>query len=262
MKNGGSAAAGRLSILWRAPRAYAVRGRHHTPGARWFEEPSLLPSRALVEIPYDLPRPRWRGRLHQVTFFLSVPMGASLVAAAETAGARVGAIVYSISLTAMYGASAAFHRISWGPRAWTWMRRLDHSMIFLLIAGTYTAFSLLVLDGAWAASVLSVVWAGTVFGIVLKLSTSRLAWLGSTLYIVLGWLVVITGPLLVRRLSLLALLLLASGGVLYTTGAVVLLRRRPDPSPMVFGYHEVWHAMVVVASLCHYALIMLLVLDA
>lgn len=207
-------------------------------------------------------KPRWRGRLHQAAFYVSIPAGFSLVAAAGTALARFGAIMYAISLSGMYGASAAFHRVNWRPRAWKWMQRLDHSMIFLLIAGTYTPFCLLVLDGAWSVVFLAVVWSGAVLGISLKLSTSRSSVLGSVLYILLGWVGVVTLPVVVGRLSATGIGLLLAGGILYTAGALVLFRRRPDPSPAVFGYHEVWHALVIAASVCHYALITMVVLSS
>ncbi|MEX2393714.1 MAG: hemolysin III family protein, partial [Actinomycetota bacterium] len=134
------------------------------------------------------------------------------------------------------------------------------SMIFLLIAGTYTPFSLIVLDGAWSVVLLVAAWAGALGGIGVKLfGIDKMRRFGSALYIILGWLVVLAAPKFVGRLSLPIMVLIAVGGVLYTLGAIVLLRRRPDPSPTVFGYHEVWHVMVVAASLCHYAAIMLLV---
>ncbi len=209
-----------------------------------------------------LAKPRWRGRLHQAAFLVSIPAGISLVAVAGTAAARVAAAIYAFSLTGMYAASAAFHRVPWRPQVRRWMRRLDHAMIFLLIAGTYTPFALLVLDGAWAIVVLSLVWAGALFGIALKLSTSRLETLAAALYIVLGWVAVIALPVIASRLGPGTMALLLGGGLLYTLGAVVLFRRRPDPSPRVFGYHEVWHVLVVAASACHYALILILMLRA
>jgi hemolysin III len=134
-------------------------------------------------------------------------------------------------------------------------------MIFLLIAGTYTPFSLLVLDGVWAAVLLVAVWAGALFGIGVKLvGIEKMRKLGGALYIILGWLAVLAAPKFVTRLSLAVLTLIVAGGLLYTLGAIVLLRRRPDPNPAVFGYHEIWHVMVVAASLCHYVAIMLLVI--
>lgn len=167
--------------------------------------------------------------------------------------------MYAVSLSAMFGASAAFHRIQWRPAVGKWMRRLDHSMIFLLIAGTYTPFSLLVLDGAWSVVILAVVWTGALGGIALKLSTSKLSGLGSALYIILGWTALVAFPLLVSGIGLGGTVLLLAGGLLYTLGALVLRRNRPDPKPGVFGYHEAWHAMVVAASACHYGLVLSLV---
>src|SRR5918996_2130948 len=201
-----------------------------------------LPRGRLMDHAAMSPRPAWRGRLHQVAFLVSVPAGVALVAAAGTALARVGTLIYAVSLSGMYAASAAFHRIDWEPRARRWMRRLDHSMIYMLIAGTYTPFSLLVLEGSWSVVVLSVVWTGALFGIVWKLSTSRLPALGAALYIVLGWVAIVALPAIVGRLSVVQIVLLFTGGILYTAGSVILLRRRPDPNPTVFGYHEVWHS--------------------
>jgi hemolysin III len=205
--------------------------------------------------------PRFRGRLHQAAFFVAVPAGVALVIAAPTALSRAAAAIYALSLAGMYGTSALYHRMPWSPRARGWMKRLDHSMIFVLIAGTYTPFSLLVLSGAWRPVVLSVVWAGAAVGIVLKMvRIDGLKALAATLYIGLGWMVVVASPQMVRGLPAPAVALLATGGILYTIGAIVLATRRPDPSPAVFGYHEVWHAMVVGASLCHFAAVLLVVL--
>ena len=167
--------------------------------------------------------------------------------------------MYALSLSGMYGASALYHRLKWSPRALVRMKRLDHSMIFVLIAGSYTPFALLVLHGWWSSVILGLAWAGAAFGIAIKLlSMERLRVLGGAMYIVLGWLVIIAMPQLVHGMSPVGVALLFAGGALYTLGAVVLWRRWPDPSPRWFGYHEVWHTMVVTATLCHYAAIMLL----
>ena len=204
-------------------------------------------------------KPRLRGRLHQIAFFASIPQGVAVVVVAAGAMARVGATVYALSLSGMYGASALYHRLKWSPRALVRMKRLDHSMIFVLIAGSYTPFALLVLHGWWSSVILSLAWAGAAFGIAIKLlSMERLRVLGGAMYIVLGWLVIIAMPQLVHGMSPAGVALLFAGGVLYTLGAVVLWRRWPDPNPRWFGYHEVWHTMVVTATLCHYAAIMLL----
>ena len=203
--------------------------------------------------------PRLRGRLHQIAFFLSIPQGVAVMVAAAGALARVAAGVYAISLASLYGSSALYHRLRWSPTALFRMRRLDHSMIYVLIAGTYTPFALLVLHGAWSITILALAWAGAVAGITIKiLSIDRLRILGGAMYIVMGWLVIVALPQIVHGLSPTGLVLLFVGGVLYTTGAVVLWRRWPNPSPRWFGYHEVWHSMVIAASMCHYAAIMLL----
>jgi hemolysin III len=208
-----------------------------------------------------LPKPRWRGRLHQIAFIVSIPQGLALVVAAASMVSRVSAAVYALSLSGLYGVSASYHRIRWTPKALGRMRKLDHSMIFVLIAGTYTPISVIVLDGVWSIVLLAAVWAGALFGIGVKLvGIDRMRKLGGAMYIVLGWLAVLATPQFVPRLGLGVMALIVAGGLLYTLGAVVLLRRRPDPSPSVFGYHEVWHVMVVAASLCHYAAVMWLVL--
>jgi hemolysin III len=206
------------------------------------------------------PRPRMRGRLHQIAFFASLPMGGVVIAAADTAVARATGAIYALAVSGMYAASAAFHRIEWSSRAWTWMRRLDHSMIFVLIAGTYTPFSLLVLDRPWSTVLLAAVWGGAAIGVALRLVTHRLDAVRQALYLTLGWLAVLTLPFTIGRLGLLAVLLLLGGGLFYTIGAILFLRRVPRLRPEVFGYHEVWHAMVIGGSLCHYALILILVL--
>lgn len=215
-----------------------------------------------VSISFDEPRPRLRGRLHQVAFFVSVPLGGVLVVAAGTAVARISSAIYALTLTGLYAVSAAFHRVPWGPRAWAMMRRLDHSMIFLLIAGTYTPFALLVLPSPWSTTVLLFVWIGAIAGIILRLITQRMAALRNTLYLGLGWTAVFTLPVAVQRLGPVALGLLVAGGLFYTAGAIMFGLRKPDPDPAVFGYHEVWHVMVIAGSLCHYVLIVMLVLRA
>ncbi len=199
--------------------------------------------------------------MHQVAFFVSLPAGISLVAVAGSALSRSVAIVYAVALSGMYAVSATFHRVQWGPAAWKWMRRADHSMIYLLIAGTYTPFALLVLDGAWSIVLLAVVWTGAIAGIALKLSTSRWSNFGAAMYLILGWAMLIALPALPGRISWLEAGLLLAGGLLYTVGAVIFFRKKPDPNPAVFGYHEIWHAMVVAATVCHYVLILLIVLS-
>ncbi len=205
------------------------------------------------------PRPRLRGRLHQFAFVVSIPAGLALVMEARTAPARVAGAVYAISLAGLYGTSAAFHLGRWSAAVRRRMDQADHAMIYVLIAGSYTPFALLALDRAWGLTVLGVVWTVAVGGIAVVILRHRIRLVGIALYLTLGWLGVVTLPWLAVRLGIAKLSLLVVGGILYTVGAVVLGRQRPDPSPLVFGYHEVWHAFTVAAGLCHYALIWLLV---
>lgn len=201
-------------------------------------------------------RPLHRGRLHQVVFFLSIPAGLALVVLAPTPSARFGAAVYAISLTGLFGTSAAYHRLATTVRARGIMRRLDHAMIFVLIAGSYTPMCLLALQAPWRVAALALVWAGAVVGVVLKVVRLEAMRLGNALYVVLGWAVLAILPQLSQRVERDTITLLAAGGVLYTLGAVVLRHRRPDPIPHVFGYHEVWHTLVVAAAICHYFMIL------
>ncbi len=209
-----------------------------------------------------MPKPRWRGRLHQLAFFFSIPQGIVLVIAAGADWvSRVGAGVYALSLAGLYGVSASYHRLKWTPPALSRMRRLDHSMIFVLIAGTYTAVSLLALEGWWATALLIAIWIGAVVGIALKVfGLERTRKVTAGMYIGLGWVAVLAAPKFVQHVRPLVLGLIIGGGVLYTGGAIIFALRRPNPSPLVFGYHEIWHVMVVAASLCHYAAVMWLVL--
>jgi hemolysin III len=156
----------------------------------------------------------------------------------------------------MFGASALYHRVAWRPSLAPWFRRLDHSMIFVLVAGTYTPFALLVLAPALGWAVLGVVWGGALAGVVISLLwIDAPRWLTAVLYVALGWVSIVIMPQLWDRAGVLAVALLATGGVLYTVGAVVYARRRPDPAPRVFGYHEVFHALVIAAAAVHFAAI-------
>jgi hemolysin III len=202
--------------------------------------------------------PRLRGRLHRAAFWVSIPAGISVIALARTEAARTAVIVYALSLTGLYAASAAFHTVRWSPQVWAWMRRVDHSMIYLFIAGSYTPIALLVLKPPWSTTVLAVVWGGAAIGIALKLFVRGFAALAQVLYMTLGWLALFILPQLLGALSGLALGLLFGGGGLYTAGAVVFGLQRPNPRPLVFGFHEVWHAMVISGSICHYVLILMI----
>jgi hemolysin III len=201
-------------------------------------------------------KPRLRGRLHQVAFLASIPAGAALVAAAGSGRARLATGVYVVSLAAMFGTSAAFHRRRWSARAWLRMDRLDRAMIYVLIAGSYTPVILLALRPGWRVAFLALVWTTAAAGIVLVLPRTASPVLGLTrmaLYLGLGWASVLLLPQLVGTLVLGKVSLAMVGGLFYTVGVVVLIRRRPDPLPHVFGYHEVWHAFTVAAGVCQFA---------
>lgn len=204
-----------------------------------------------------------RGRIHQVAFWISLPAGVVLVLLAQGPAATAAAAVFAGSLSAVLGSSAAYHLGRWSARAHRWMKRLDHSMIFVLIAGTYTPVSVLVLDGAWEVVLLSTVWAGAAVGITLKMVRPEgLSVTSAILYMGLGWLALVALPQLLRGLSPVEAILMLAGGLLYTAGAIVFARRRPDPRPAVFGYHEIWHALMVAAATCHYAMVLLVVRPA
>ncbi|MGH9048325.1 MAG: PAQR family membrane homeostasis protein TrhA [Acidimicrobiia bacterium] len=206
------------------------------------------------------PKPRFRGKLHGLAFLVSIPAGIALVVSGHTTVAWVGATVFALSLSAVYGTSAAYHLRAWSPKAERMMKHLDHSMIFVLIAGSYTPIALLALRPTWAVSMVSIAWAGAVVGIALTVTRlDRLHRTGMVLYLVLGWLPIVAAGELVRGLSVLELGLLIGGGVIYTAGAVMLAASWPRLRPATFGHHEVWHAMVVGGGACHYALILMLV---
>ena len=204
------------------------------------------------------PKPRLRGRIHQVAFFVSIPAGVVLVLLASGPVATAVTLIYAVSLSAVFGSSAAYHRGVWSERAHRWMRRLDHSMIFVLIAGSYTPISVLVLDGTWEAVLLSLVWTGAAIGVTLKMVRPHgLSVTSAILYMGLGWLAMIAFPQLVRGMTTAEVALMISGGLLYTAGAIVFASRKPDPRPETFGYHEIWHAFMVAAATCHYAMVLL-----
>ncbi len=206
-------------------------------------------------------KPRMRGRLHEIAFFVSVPAGIGLVALADTGKARFAAIVFAVGLAGVFGASAAYHRVAWSAPALRRMKRLDHSMIFILIAGTYTPLCLLALTGVWSVVMLATVWAGAITGIVLKqVNIDGMKRLSGFLYIALGWVSIVVLPQLFRNMSVTGSVLVVAGGLLYTLGAIVFAAKRPDPNPAVFGYHEIWHAFTAGAGLCHYAAVLLLIL--
>jgi hemolysin III len=200
-------------------------------------------------------RPRMRGWLHLFAFFSSLVTGAVLVPLAAAQGARAGwsVAVYCLAICGLFGTSALYHRRRWSPRGWRWMKRADHSMIFLFIAGTYTPFALLSVSAPLGYWVLGIVWGGALAGIALKTAwPTAPRWLGVPVYIALGWVAVFVLTDILAFSGVAALVLLAAGGVLYTVGGLAYALKKPNPWPGTFGYHEVFHAMTIVAAICHY----------
>lgn len=200
-------------------------------------------------------KPRLRGVSHEWAFFASLVLGAALIVIADTPRATLAVAVYAVSLSALFGTSALYHRVEWSrPNVRMWMRRLDHSMIFFLIAGTYTPFALLVLDGPLASAILVVVWIGAIAGTVVEMIwIDHPKWVGALIYLALGWVAIVAFPELWSAMGTAGTLLVAGGGLLYTAGAVVYATQRPDPRPAVFGYHEVFHLFVIAAAVAHFS---------
>jgi hemolysin III len=209
-----------------------------------------------------LVKPRLRGVFHQWAFFVALAAGVVLVLLADGLRERLASWVYAAALAAMFGASAVYHRVDWRtPARRAWARRLDHSTIFLFIAGTYTPFAMLAFEGASAATLLAVVWAGALLGLAVNLCwIDAPKWVGAVAYLVVGWVGVIVAPQLFPSLGPAAATLVLVGGALYTSGAVIYTMRRPDPFPAVFGYHEIFHVLVVAAAAAQFVAVSLVVL--
>jgi hemolysin III len=206
-------------------------------------------------------KPRLRGLLHAAAFLVALPLGVALILVADTSRGRAAAIVFAASVVAMFGVSALYHSPSWpeGPRRW--LRRIDHAGVYGLIAGTYTAFGLLALEGNWRPVVLGIVWIGALAAIVFKFAwVDAPTWISSVIGVTLGWIGVIMAPQLLDEIGLGASLLVLAGGLLYTAGALVYAFRRPDPYPAVFGFHEVFHVLVIAAVACQYSAVAFFVL--
>lgn len=206
-------------------------------------------------------RPVWRGLLHAWTFFLVIPAGVLLIVFADRPATRAAAAVYFGTLLLVFGTSAAYHRLARSYRQRQIMQRLDHSMIYFLITGTYVPICLVALPAAWGVPLLASVGAIGLFGVVIKLGAiRRLHAVSYVFYPLMGWAAVIATPALIDHMTPLQLGLVIGGGVAYTIGFPVLLLRRPDPWPKVFGYHEVWHSFTVLAAFLHFGAVALLVL--
>lgn len=208
-------------------------------------------------------RPVLRGVSHQVAFFASLVAGIALIASAQSTRATVAAAVFGATVAGMFGASALYHRVHWRPCARGWMRRVDHAGIYLVIGGSYTPYTLIVLSGITQIVVLALVWTGVATAIAIRFAwLTAPRWLSAGLGLGLGWVCLIALPQLIERVEPDGLVLLGIGGLLYTAGAIVYGLRRPDPAPAVFGYHEVFHLLVIVAVACQYASIAFFVLPA
>jgi hemolysin III len=202
-------------------------------------------------------KPKLRGVLHEYAFYLSLLAGTLLVATAMgTIRTLVAAAVFAVSVSALLGVSALYHRINWRPTPRKWLRRLDHSMIFMLIAGTYTPFALLVLDGQLAKTLLIVVWAAAIAGSLAELLLADASkWIMAIVCVGLGWVSIVAVPDIAEQIGMVGTLMLGLGGVAYTAGAIVYAVQKPNFAPDVFGYHELFHALVVVAIVLQYSVV-------
>jgi hemolysin III len=211
----------------------------------------------------DIPdsRPRFRGVSHLLAFLGAAPVGLVLVLEAKPGVAELAATAFSTSVTAMLGVSALLHRRPWPPPQKRWLTALDHTMIYVLIAGTYTPVALLVLHAGWRVPILVGLWGGAVLGALVKLvRPGAPRWFSAGTCLLLGWVSIMVWPQIVEGVGLGGSTLLLLGGLAYTIGAFVYVLQRPDPRPSTFGYHEVFHALVVVAVTCQYVSIAFFVL--
>jgi hemolysin III len=206
-------------------------------------------------------KPRLRGLSHAVAFVIALPLGLALILEADTGRGRLSASVFAATVATMFGASALYNAPNWREAPRRWLRRVDHAGIYALIAGTYTAFGLLVLSGYWRWVVLSIVWAGALAAIAFKFAwVDAPKWISAVIGVTLGWVGVIVSPQLLHAIGVGALLLMLAGGLLYTLGALVYALRWPDPRPAVFGFHEVFHVLVIAAVACQYSAVAFFVL--
>jgi hemolysin III len=213
-----------------------------------------------VETAQRLVKPKLRGVFHELGFYAAAAVGVVVVITAEPGRARMASLIFANCVAVCFGASAVYHRPTWRPRARAWLARLDHAGIYLLIAGSYAPFGLIVLSRAWAIPVLAIVWGGALAAIVMKLFwLSAPKRLSAAIGLALGWVGVVAFPQLLK-LSPVAVLLVVTSGILYTAGAVVYARRHPDPHPLVFGYHELFHVLTVAAVACEYVVVAFYVL--
>jgi hemolysin III len=213
-----------------------------------------------VDVAQPLVKPKLRGVFHELAFYAAAAVGVILIVTAEPGRARTAGAIFASCVAFCFGASAIYHRPTWQPRARSWLARLDHAGVYLLIAGTYAPFGLIVMSKGWAVPVLAVVWGGALLAILLKLFWVQAPkWLSAAIGLSLGWVAAAAFSQLLK-LPMTALLLVATGGLLYTAGAIVYARRRPNPYPAVFGYHELFHVLTIAAAACQYVAVAFYVL--
>ncbi|MDG2335018.1 MAG: hemolysin III family protein [Myxococcota bacterium] len=204
----------------------------------------------------DALRPKLRGVFHLYAFFVALGACATLLLATSSGTEFLATLIYSTGLCGVLGISALYHRIDWAPRKRVWMRRLDHSMIFVLIAGSYTPFPMLVLPGPIGSTTLTWIWLAALGGLALKLIWIQAPdWLAAAIYVAVGSLIVPSLLPLLEILGTLPVVLLGLGGLLYIVGALIFALQRPDPAPDVFGYHEIFHLCVIAAAVLHFVVI-------
>jgi len=253
---GDRASAAREAMNDRAVAAREVVGDRTAAAKGAVEERATAAKEATAEA-IALVKPKLRGVSHEWAFFASLFFGAALILLASTPKATLAVAIYALSLSALFGTSALYHRVNWKrPNVRLWMRRLDHSMIFFLIAGTYTPFALLALHGTLATAILVVVWVGAIAGAIVEMIwIDHPKWASVLIYMSLSWVAVVCFPALWSSLGVAGALLLVAGGALYTAGAIVYAIQRPNPNPAIFGYHEVFHLFVIAAALAHFSAI-------
>lgn len=201
-------------------------------------------------------KPTWRGVSHQIAFFVAIAAGAGLIAFARGPLAVAATGVYAVTLAALFGVSALYHRVDWDEKKRLFMKRLDHSTIFVFIAGSYTPLCLVALGGTTGRTLLALAWAGAGLGVAQSILWPKAPKaLKASLYVALGWLSTAYMPSIAQAVGMPVVAALVAGGLLYSVGAAVYATQRPDPLPAVFGYHEVFHALVIAACACHFAAI-------
>ena len=212
------------------------------------------------EVAPGVVKPTLRGWQHAAMFPIAVVAGALLVATAPTTAGRISSAVFAITAVLLFGVSALLHRGTWTPPVEALLRRMDHANIYLIIAGTYTPFAVLALPPERGKLLLAIVWTGALVGVALRIfwiGTPR--WLSTTLYVVVGWIIVFFIPDLIEGAGAGVAALVAIGGILYTVGAIVYATKWPNPSPRRYGFHEVFHSLTIAAFAAHYIAVWIVV---